>query len=323
MATKTSILIFYIRLSKNTQRFLHLGSYIVLAIVNIAGVVLTFMNIFQCRPIYAAYSDTAGACIPLLTEFICSAPVNIITDLAILALPIPTLTNMQLPSRQKTILVFTFALGIFVTVVDVVRIYYLQQAIDVVKPGMSSDPNAIFGNSINFSFNASLAFMWSAVEVNISITCTCIPTLKPLIIKILPAILIAPDKSSNFNSPGAGDPDVLNTTSRHHTISPLFSVPISSQRSPRTATARGTSTPDVTPTRATTAAAADGATTLIPSAQTGLDGIHASADARTSATTSSFNLNLDLDSSVDADSSPDVSLCLHRISTTAPRLQSH
>lgn len=207
MATKTSILVFYIRLSKNTQDVLRWGSYATLAIVNTAGIVLTFMNIFQCRPIAAAFSPTTtGRCIPLLTEFICAAPVNIITDLAILSLPIPVLTGMRLPPRQKTILVFTFALGIFVTVVDVVRVYYLQQAINTIHTGSSSDPSTIFGEGAEFAWNASLSLMWSAVEVNIGITCACIPTLKPLIIKILPAMLVDPDGSSFTSSSRTRDP---------------------------------------------------------------------------------------------------------------------
>ncbi|CAK7215287.1 hypothetical protein SEUCBS140593_002479 [Sporothrix eucalyptigena] len=106
---------------------------------------------------------------------------------------------MRLPIRQKTILVLTFALGIFVTVVDVVRIYYLQQAIIIVRPGASSDPDSIFGDVTDFAWNASLSFMWSAVEVNIGITCACIPTLKPLIIKIFPALVIDP-YASNYDS---------------------------------------------------------------------------------------------------------------------------
>ena len=35
---------------------------------------------------------------------------------------------MRLPKKQKLILVITFGFGIFVAVVDVVRIYYLQSA---------------------------------------------------------------------------------------------------------------------------------------------------------------------------------------------------
>lgn len=186
MATKTSILVFYLRMSKNTQSILRIASYITLGIVNVAGVVLTFLNAFQCSPVRAAYdpSVSQGQCLSIVTLYLCSAPVNIITDLAILVLPIPVLTGMRLPQRQKTILVLTFALGIFVTIVDVVRIYYLQQA--------SSDQIAThehLGTASDFPFNASTAFMWSAVEVNVGIICACIPTLKPLVTRILPSML--------------------------------------------------------------------------------------------------------------------------------------
>ncbi|OHE95344.1 fucose permease [Colletotrichum orchidophilum] len=196
MATKTSILIFYLRLSKNTKKVLRFASWVTLGIVNLAGTVLTLINIFQCRPVQAAWEiwrDTSQ-CIPLLTEFICSAPINIVTDLAILALPIPVLTGMRLPPRQKIILVLTFTIGIFVTIVDVVRIYYLQQAVSSVPTGgISSDPSSHFGGTPDFAWNSSLSFMWSAVEVNVGMACACIPTLKPLIIKILPAMIIDPD----------------------------------------------------------------------------------------------------------------------------------
>ncbi|KAK4162595.1 major facilitator superfamily domain-containing protein [Cladorrhinum sp. PSN259] len=207
MATKSSVLVFYLRLAKNTQKILRMASWAVLGVVNVAGVILTFMNIFQCTPINAAWDITVRPirCIPLLTEFICSAPVNVTTDLAILALPIPVLTSMRLPQKQKTILVITFALGIFVTIVDVVRIYYLQQAIAFVPVGASSDPMAMFGQSSGFSWNASFSLMWSAVEVNVAITCACIPTLKPLIIRILPAMILDPNGTRRTGSQYANE----------------------------------------------------------------------------------------------------------------------
>ncbi|PHH59785.1 hypothetical protein CDD81_2589 [Ophiocordyceps australis] len=213
MGTKTSILIFYLRLAKNTQIVLRYASWVTLAVVNLSGLVLTFMNIFQCTPIQAAWAaDFHGpsTCIPLLTEFICAAPVNILTDLAILALPIPVLTGMRLPSRQKTILVITFALGIFVTIVDVVRIYYLQRAITDVPTGTTSDPESRFGGEADFAWNASLSLMWSAVEVNVGMACACIPTLKPLILKLLPAMLHDPNGTRTSSmSRGPMDPDML------------------------------------------------------------------------------------------------------------------
>ncbi|KAH6652639.1 fucose permease [Truncatella angustata] len=229
MATKTSILVFYLRLSRNTQQVLRIASWATLVVVNVAGTVLTLLNIFQCRPIQAAFDKYPyqAQCIPLLTEFICSAPVNIVTDLAILALPIPVLTRMRLPFRQKIILVFTFTLGIFVTVVDVIRIYYLQQAITYISPTTSSNSEATFGDQAEFAFNASFSLMWSAVEVNIGIACACIPTLKPLIVRILPAMLVDPDGTRTISgSTGKQASD----SSRHYSddgpiMRPLQTVP--------------------------------------------------------------------------------------------------
>ena len=128
----------------------------------------------------------------IVTIYLCQAPVNIITDLAILILPIPVLTGMRLPQRQKTVLIFTFTLGIFVTVVDVIRIYYLQQAAD-----STSLTHSRIGTGQDFSYNASTALMWSAVEVNVGIICACIPTLKPLIHRILPTILMDRHRSGS------------------------------------------------------------------------------------------------------------------------------
>jgi hypothetical protein len=229
MAFKTSILIFYLRLSKSTQKVLRKASWVVLIIVNLSGTVLTLINIFQCHPIEAAFNATGspGKCIPLLTEFICSAPINIVTDLAILALPLPVLTGMRLPPRQKIILVITFTLGIFVTVVDVVRIYYLQKAINYISLTLSTYREASFGDSPEFAWNASLALMWSAVEVNVGITCACIPTLKPLIIRILPAMLIDPNGSTRGGSDMTEKPSTSQSLHGHHMCEhePTFSEP--------------------------------------------------------------------------------------------------
>ncbi|KAH6690622.1 fucose permease [Plectosphaerella plurivora] len=213
MAMKTSILVFYLRLSKNTQKVLRYASWVTLVIVNLSGAVLTLINIFQCRPVSAAWQplEANGSCVPLLIEFICTAPINIITNLVIVALPIPVLTGMRLPPRQKYILVFTFSLGIFVTVVDVVRIYYLQQAVSSIPSGVQTD--AKFGGTPNFAWNSSLSFMWSAVEVNVGMICACIPTLKPLIIKILPAMII--DPNGTRHSMSSAKDDSLDTPSRN------------------------------------------------------------------------------------------------------------
>lgn len=123
MVTKTSILLFYLGLSKE-ERLFRVLTYLTLAVVNAAGIALTFLNIFQCRPVSATFKEqipSGVSCTDIVTLYLSSAPVNIITDLAILFLPIPILTGMRLPRKQKIILVITFSFGAFVAVVDVVR----------------------------------------------------------------------------------------------------------------------------------------------------------------------------------------------------------
>ncbi|VUC36947.1 unnamed protein product [Clonostachys rosea] len=204
---KTSVLIFYLRLAKHTQLVLRYSSYFLLVVVNLASFVLTMINIFQCSPISAAWNpfyEGKITCLPLLTEFICASPVNVVTDLALLALPLATLARMRLPIKQKAILIFTFGLAIFVTVIDVVRIHTIQSAISDIPTG---ETNTTFGGQDDFAWNASLSFMWSAVEVNIGMTCACIPTLKPLILKILPSMLSGPNNSRTTTSKSRNDSD--------------------------------------------------------------------------------------------------------------------
>lgn len=210
MACKTSILIFYLRLFTTTQHVLRVATWIVLFIVNIGGIILTFVNTFQCTPVAAAFSNYQGlsSCQPMIVVFLCSSPINIVTDLAILLLIMPVLTTMTLPQRQKLLLVFTYSLGIFVLIVDIVRVSYLVQTL-VNKPFAPSGPRHGYDSTRNGSWNTSLSYMWSTVDVNMSIVCACIPTLKPLVIKILPWVVTSPQntKSSTSDTIGSSSRD--------------------------------------------------------------------------------------------------------------------
>lgn len=188
MATKTSICLFYLTLSKN-QRIFRWATIATLAVVNIAGLALTLLNIFQCRPAGAAFADPtpdSAHCTDIVTVYLSSAPVNIITDLALLFLPMPILTAMRLPRNEKIILIVTFSFGAFVAVVDVVRIAYLQSA-SVAR--LQNTTGSRVKDEGDFSWIASLSFMWSAVEVHVGIICACVPGVKPLATIIFPRLL--------------------------------------------------------------------------------------------------------------------------------------
>ena len=214
MLTKTSIIVFFLSvMSKDVDPVFKWCNWLTLAVVNLVGLALTCFNIFQCSPVAAGYlypQPAHAKCTDIVTLYLSSAPVNIITDIAILFLPIPILTGMRLPRKQKIILVVTFSFGVFVAVVDVIRIAYLQQAalnrLKVVK-GSGGDPSRIVEDN-DFSWYASLSFMWSAVEVCLGIICACVPSLKPLFSRFLPRFIRdTGEEVTSRNSDDLGDSD--------------------------------------------------------------------------------------------------------------------
>ncbi|EXJ86059.1 hypothetical protein A1O1_06428 [Capronia coronata CBS 617.96] len=220
MLTKTSIVVFYLSvMSKDVDPVFKWCNWLTLALVNVAGAALTFYNIFQCRPVGAGYQYPTPLgrvkCTDIVTLYLSSAPVNIVTDIAVLFLPMPILTRMRLPRKQKIILVVTFSFGAFVAAVDVIRIAYLQTAalnrLKVVRGDGGTTTRVVEQN--DFSWYASLSFMWSAVEVCIGIICACVPSLKPLFSRFLPSFIRDPgDDLTSSDSADHGKPDASSSS---------------------------------------------------------------------------------------------------------------
>ncbi|RSH89832.1 hypothetical protein EHS25_001818 [Saitozyma podzolica] len=93
--------------------------------------------------------------------------------------------------RQKVILVATFLVGGFGTIVGVVRIVYLQQALKEERQINPSASITATTRPANFTYQASFSLMWSAVEVCVGIMCICVIVLKPLAMRLMPRLLRA------------------------------------------------------------------------------------------------------------------------------------
>ncbi|KAK2045443.1 integral membrane protein [Colletotrichum somersetense] len=89
---------------------------------------------------------------------------NMITDIAVLVMPIPHLWKLRLETYKKVALIVTFSLGVFTCIVSALRLYYLAnlEYYDVI-------------------FNIPNALIFSALEPAVGITLACIPLLRPLL----------------------------------------------------------------------------------------------------------------------------------------------
>jgi fucose permease len=195
--TKASILLLYIDLAPRSQRFFYIGSWVTFAVVLVAGVTFAFLAALQCRPVQAVYDPSIKnpTCIPIETIDLAVVPVNVATGLAILVLPIPVLTTLRLPLGKKTILLLIFILGVILIIVaDVVGIYYLQLAALNLQQSTARPPV-----NLKYLYTASRTALWSTVEVNVAIVGACIPTLPPLIKRLIPSLRLIRSQRSSDN----------------------------------------------------------------------------------------------------------------------------
>lgn len=107
---KMSLLLIFRRITpeKHHRILIH----IVMTVVVGYSIALIGVLMFSCRPIAKAWDYAApGTCINRPAVYVATAVINIVTDLAILTLPIPMVAKLKLPLQQKIGLACMFAVG--------------------------------------------------------------------------------------------------------------------------------------------------------------------------------------------------------------------
>ncbi|SPO00991.1 uncharacterized protein DNG_03740 [Cephalotrichum gorgonifer] len=165
-AIKLSILAMYLRfLASQTTRLICKGTMA----LHVAFFIVCFITtIAQCRPMHKFWAippnSVEGYCINTTVFFYFTSGFNIVTDIFIIALPIPTLRKINRPQREKYALLAIFLLGTFATVMAITRLH------SIYTYTLATDP---FQQAI-------LVNLWSVIEVNSAILTACAPALKPL-----------------------------------------------------------------------------------------------------------------------------------------------
>ncbi|KAK8049548.1 hypothetical protein PG994_011278 [Apiospora phragmitis] len=164
----TSILSFKLSLLLSYFRFLPQGIWKFLTVI-ISIVCVVFhasflvVQINLCTPIAKQWDPaiTHGHCIEAVPFYTTVAAMTIVLDILVMVLPFPTLYASKIQKRKKVVLLCLFALGIFITIIQMFRIQTIKSL-------------------ANYLDSAKL-IMWSTIENNLGIIVTCIPTLAPLL----------------------------------------------------------------------------------------------------------------------------------------------
>ena len=109
--TKVSILLQYLRIFP-TPKF-RLAAHIVLGVVCVYGAWTVFGSIFECWPVQFFWDKSikGGHCLNQFAVWFTNAGMNIVTDIALVILPISSIQHLNLPNRQKRLLIIVFGLA--------------------------------------------------------------------------------------------------------------------------------------------------------------------------------------------------------------------
>ncbi|KAH6604495.1 putative PTH11-type G-protein coupled receptor protein [Trichoderma cornu-damae] len=197
--TKVSLLLMYYRIFH--VPYFKKMAWFVGGLVMAWVICITFLFIFICVPVQKLwYPEIPGHCINQVGTWIANASSTIITDLAILILPIPQIWKLQLRKTEKIGLTFAFGLGFFVVFASAYRT-------SVLFTYSNSDPTYTLAPTVG----------WTVIEVSAGIISACLPTLLPVFRLFAGSIGIKPNflssnrgtssaKSSNLNKSNKSDP---------------------------------------------------------------------------------------------------------------------
>ncbi|VUC22923.1 unnamed protein product [Clonostachys rosea] len=109
---KLAILVVYRRLFP--QRLMHISVWIVAVILILQSIVGTILLFVVCRPFWVNWGPLEMQqthCFDKMSLFLWISLPNIITDLALIALPLPIIWKLQLSNNLKAALTVTFLIG--------------------------------------------------------------------------------------------------------------------------------------------------------------------------------------------------------------------
>lgn len=112
--TKISMLLLFLRLFPD-QAF-RIATKVVLAFTTAWGIAMLITKALSCRPLSYFWTswdgEHEGVCIDHENLIWAHASINILLDLVIISLPMPTLLSMNLSWRKKLAICVMFAVGI-------------------------------------------------------------------------------------------------------------------------------------------------------------------------------------------------------------------
>lgn len=167
--TKASIIMLYARIF--SLKWFHRLAHAMLIVTVIWTIGFFFADVLQCNPISTVWTELEqkyqDKCINRMPFYNALAISGVVTDLVILAMPLPAVWTLKLSFRQKSAICGMFLLGTLVCAVGIVRVVIFIQ----------------IGSAIvarDTTYFTSPVFFWTVIEMSLAVVSACLPLLRPL-----------------------------------------------------------------------------------------------------------------------------------------------
>ncbi|KAL8391850.1 hypothetical protein RB599_004680 [Gaeumannomyces hyphopodioides] len=203
----TKIAVLYVLYRINPSRAHHA------AVATIGFAIFTYTAV-ACAVAAGPCSSLDPAAVACVSDVaLVHAVLNIASDLAVIAAPVPTVHSLGLSLRQRLSVGLILALGSAVVVCSIVRLrYVVRTSRGSGWAGQQQDGADLPGEDLTWA--EAVLGLWSVVEVNLGILCACAMRLKPLAKTYLPRLGLgvlfpAPPPPGDGGWPGGADLETI------------------------------------------------------------------------------------------------------------------
>ncbi|KAF9876119.1 CFEM domain-containing protein [Colletotrichum karsti] len=141
------------------------------------GAAYIILSLAQCQPLQHYWNgwdgEHEGKCADLNKIGLTHVAFNIALDVWMLILPATQVFKLNLPRKKKIGVMAMFGVGVFLTIVSIVRIRSLL----------------VFATSFNITADALWGITWSYVELCVGIFVACMPAARQLAFKFFPKLM--------------------------------------------------------------------------------------------------------------------------------------
>ncbi|KAI0389464.1 hypothetical protein F5Y17DRAFT_448888 [Xylariaceae sp. FL0594] len=164
---KFSILFFYVSIF--TMPKIRTAVFVIIGLTAALIVVVIFESFLLCRPFEFTWNKTiaGGVCGSSKDAYLAIGITNLIIDLCVVAVPMPVVWKLQMPTRKKVVVSAILGFGVLICGLTAARIHSI-----------------ILLDSADFTYSVVEDLVFGALEIELGIVNACLPVLGPLTTKV-------------------------------------------------------------------------------------------------------------------------------------------